>query len=110
MAVKVQGLSDEDTNIMWNWIKNIMARGLKSEFEKEIDDIFQKERKVENMVYAIERVIKKEKLEARMEGQLEGKIEIIREMLKEGDSFEKISRVTKLLINEVEDIAKTFEN
>ena len=130
VAVKIQGLSSEDTNIMFNWIKNIISRGLKIECEKEIDDIFQKEGKVEDMVYAIERVIKKEKLEARMEGKIEGKIEgkmegkmegkiegkmegkieMIQEMLKEGDSFEKISRVAKISVDEVKEIAKTFVN
>jgi hypothetical protein len=75
VAEKMQGLSSEDLNIMWNWIKNIVARGSNAKFEKDIDDIFQKEGKVENMVYAIERVIEKEKLEAKMEGKLEGKLE-----------------------------------
>jgi len=68
VAEKMQGLSSEDLNIMWNWIKNIVARGSNAKFEKDIDDIFQKEGKVENMVYAIERVIEKEKLDAKIEG------------------------------------------
>ena len=114
VAVKLQGLSDEDTNVMWNWIMNIIARGLKSEVKKEIDDIFQKEGKVKNMVYALERAFRKEKMEARlqgkMEGKIEGKIEVIQEMLKEGDSLEKISRVIKLTIDEVKKIAETFVN
>lgn len=110
VAVKLQGLSDEDTNVMWNWIMNIIARGLKSEVKKEIDDIFQKEGKVKNMVYALERAFRKEKMEARMEGKMEVKIEVIQEMLKEGDSLEKISRVTKLTIDEVKKIAETFVN
>ena len=74
------------------------------------------------MVYAIERVIKKEKLEAKLEGRLEGKlegklegrmeknIEIIREMLIDGDSIDKIARITKLSVDEVEKIAKDFTN
>ncbi len=106
VAVKVQGLSDEDTNVMWNWMKNIIARGLKSEVRKEIDDIFQKEGKVKNMVYALERAFRKEKMESKMEG----KIEVIQEMLKEGDSLEKISRVTKISIDKVKEIAETLVN
>lgn len=98
VAIKMQNLSSDDLNIMWNWIKNVITRGLNSEFEKEFDDIFQKEGKVENMVYAIERVIEKEKLDA--------KVEIIREMIKEGDSIDKISRITKLSVAEIEKIAK----
>ena len=54
---------------------NIIARGLKSEVKKEIDDIFQKEGKVKNMVYALERAFKKEKMEARLQGKMEGKME-----------------------------------
>ncbi|NLL04185.1 MAG: hypothetical protein GX270_00010 [Clostridiaceae bacterium] len=45
-----------------------------------------------------------------MEARIEGKIEVVQEMLKEGDSFEKISRVTKLAIDEVKKIAETFVN
>ncbi len=106
VAVKMQSLSSEDLNIMWNWIKNVIVRGSNSEFEKEIDDIFQKEGKVENMVYAIERVIEKEKLDAKMEE----KIQVIREMLLEGDSIDKISRITKLSVAKVEKIAKDLSN
>jgi predicted transposase/invertase (TIGR01784 family) len=69
---------------------------------------------VENMVYGIERVIKKEKLDARMEGKLEGRmeknIEIIRAMLIDGDSIDKIARITKLSVDEVEKIAKDITN
>lgn len=106
VAAKVKGLSSEDTNIMWNWLKNIAARGIKSGLEKDIDNIFQKEGKVENMVYAIERVIKKEKLDAKKEG----KIEVVKEMLKEGDSFEKISRVTKLPVEKIQEISNELLN
>ncbi len=54
------------------------------------------------MVYAIERVIEKEKLDA--------KVEIVREMIKEGDSIDKISRITKLSVAEIEKIAKGLSN
>jgi len=81
---KLKGLSSEDTYIMFNWLKKIVARDIKSEFEKEIDDIFQKEGKVENMVYAIERVIKKEKMDAKREGKKEGLKEGLKEGIKEG--------------------------
>ena len=50
------------------------------------------------MVYAIERVVQQERIEE--------KVEIAKEMLKEGDSLEKISRVTKLSISTIQDLAK----
>jgi len=103
---KLKGLSSEDTYIMYNWLKKIVARDIKGKFEKEIDDIFQKEGKVENMVYAIERVIKKEKMDAKKEGKMEEKIQIAKEMLREGDSVEKISRITKLSVDEIEKLLK----
>ena len=71
----MQDLSGEDLNVMFNWIKNIVSRGLNSELKQEIEDIFQKEGTVENMVYGIERVIKKEKLNAKLEGIKEGREE-----------------------------------
>jgi len=73
VATKMQDLSGEDLNVMFNWIKNIVSRGLNSELTQEIEDIFQKEGTVENMVYGIERVIKKEKLDAKLEGRKEEK-------------------------------------
>jgi hypothetical protein len=75
VATKMQDLSGEDLNVMFNWIKNIVSRGLNSELKQEIEDIFQKEGTVENMVYGIERVIKKEKLDAKLEGRMEGRKE-----------------------------------
>ena len=75
VATKMQDLSGEDLNVMFNWIKNIVSRGLNSELTQEIEDIFQKEGTVENMVYGIERVIKKEKLDAKLEGRMEGRKE-----------------------------------
>lgn len=122
VVTKMQNLEDEDMYIMFNWVKNIVSRGLNSESKREIEDIFQKEGTVKNMVYAIERVIKKEKLEAKLEGRMEGKLEgklegrmeekneIIHEMLIEGDSIDKIARITKLSIDEVKRIAKDFAN
>jgi DNA invertase Pin-like site-specific DNA recombinase len=41
---------------------------------------------------------------------MEEKIEIIREMLIDGDSIDKIARITKLSVDEVEKIAKDFTN
>lgn len=114
VVTKIQKLENEDMNLMCNWIKNVVSRGLNSESKREIEDIFQKEGTVENMVYGIERVIKKEKLDARMEGKLEGRmeknIEIIRAMLIDGDSIDKIARITKLSVDEVEKIAKDITN
>ena len=48
----MQDLSGEDLNVMFNWIKNIVSRGLNSELKQEIEDIFQKEgtRKIWYMV------------------------------------------------------------
>ncbi len=41
---------------------------------------------------------------------IKGSRGMIQEMLREGDSIEKISRVTKLTIDEVKKIADTFVN
>ncbi len=75
---------------MCNWIKNIVSRGLNSESKREIEDIFQKKGTVKNMVYGIERVIKKEKLNAKLEGRMEG--------IKEGRKEEKKATLYKTAI------------
>jgi len=109
VAEKLKMLSNEDTHIMYNWLKKILIKDSNDELEKEIDDIFLKEGKVEDMVYAIERVIKKEKMDAKKEGIKERTIQIAQEMLREGDSLEKVSRITKLSIDEVEKISKNIQ-
>ena len=43
---------------------------------------------------------------AKEEGRAEERIEVAKEMLKEGDSIEKISRVSKLSIDTIEKFAK----
>ena len=94
VATKMQNLSGEDLNVMCNWIKNIVSRGLNSESKREIEDIFQKKGTVKNMVYGIERVIKKEKLNAKLEGRMEG----IKEGIKEGREEEKKATLYKTAI------------
>ncbi len=57
------------------------------------------------MLHAIERIIKKEKLNAKMEV----KIQVACEMLKEGYSIDKISRITKLSIDKIKKIENFSE-
>jgi len=117
---KLKGISSEDEFILYNWLKKILIKG-NVELE-EVDGIyFNKEGKEgNNMVSAIERVLKKEKMDARKEGIKEGKeegikegiketkIQIAQEMLKEGNAVEYVSRITKLSIEEVEEISKSI--
>ena len=105
-AENINGLPAADRQVFWVWLKNIAAKGLSKDKVEEIEEIFQKGRKVENMVYAIERVMQQERLEA----AAEGRIEIAKEMLKEGDSLEKISRVTKLPIATIQQLAKDLKH
>ncbi|NLK23301.1 MAG: hypothetical protein GX309_04785 [Clostridiales bacterium] len=59
VVTKIQKLENEDMNLMCNWIKNVVSRGLNSESKREIEDVFQKEGTVENMVYGIEEAAEK---------------------------------------------------
>jgi len=110
---KLKGISSEDEFILYNWLKKILIKG-NAELE-EIDGIyFNKEGKGgNNMVSAIERVLKKEKMDAKKEGIKEGiketKIQIAQEMLKEGNTIEYVSRITKISIEEVEEILQNID-
>ena len=48
------------------------------------------------------------RLEGKIEGRMEEKVEIVREMLIEGDSIDKIARITKLSVAEVEKSQKIY--
>jgi len=43
---------------------------------------------------------------AREEGEMNAKIEMAKEMMREGDSIEKISRITKLPIDKIQQLRK----
>jgi hypothetical protein len=101
VAKRMQGLSDDDVQVLWTWLKNIVARGLPKDKENEIEEIFQKERKVLNMVYAIERVMQQERVDE--------KIEIAKEMIKDKEPIEKIQKWTKLSIQTIEELAKELD-
>lgn len=109
VAKRMQGISDEDIDVLWVWLKNIAARGLSKDKEKEIEDIFQKERKVLNMVYAIERVMQHERSEAMSEGKAEGKIEIAKEMIKMGMSDAEVQQATKLPPDTIQGLRETVQ-
>jgi predicted transposase/invertase (TIGR01784 family) len=105
VAKRMQGLSDDDVEVLWTWLKNIAARGLPKEKENEIEEIFQKERKVLNMVYAIERVMQQERVEA----EEVKAIEIAKEMLIRKMDVEIVSQITKLPIETIKELAKELE-
>ena len=46
---------------------------------------------------------------ARNEGREEEKIEIAREMMREGDSLEKVSRITKLPLTTIQELAQSIQ-
>ena len=98
VAKRMQELADEDIDVLWVWLKNIANRGLSKDKEKEIEEIFQKERKVENMVYAIERVMQQERVEE--------KIEIAKEMLVRKMDISIVSQITKLPLATIQELAK----
>jgi predicted transposase/invertase (TIGR01784 family) len=98
VAKRMQGLADDDIDVLWIWLKNIAALGLPRDKEKEIEEIFQKERKVLNMVYGIERVMQQERLE--------NSIEIAKEMIRDNEPIEKIQKWTKLPLSAIEELAK----
>jgi predicted transposase/invertase (TIGR01784 family) len=102
VAEKMQDISDDDKQILWTWLKNIAARGMSIDKENEIEEIFQKERKVLDMVYAIERVMKQERTDAISEE----KIEIAKKLLKSGDSEQKVQLVTDLPLSTIKELAK----
>ena len=102
----MQGLSDDDVQVLWTWLKNIAARGLPKDKENEIEEIFQKERKVLNMVYAIERVMQQERVEAASEAVRERTIEIAKRLLKAGDSEQKVQLATDLSLTTIKGLAK----
>lgn len=105
VAKRMQGLSDDDVQVLWTWLKNIAARGLPKDKENEIEEIFQKERKVLNMVYAIERVMQQERVEA----EEVKAIEIAKEMIKDNESIEKIQKWTKLSVDTIQKLFKEVE-
>jgi len=98
VAKRMQGLADDDIDVLWVWLKNIAARGLPKDKEKEIEEIFQKERKVDNMVYAIEKVMQQERVEE--------KIEIAKEMLVRKMDINTVSQITKLSLATIQELAK----
>ena len=106
VAKRMQGLSDDDVQVLWTWLKNIAARGLPKDKENEIEEIFQKERKVLNMVYAIERVMQQERVEAASEAVRERTIEIAKRLLKAGDSEQKVQLATDLSLTTIKGLAK----
>jgi predicted transposase/invertase (TIGR01784 family) len=115
----IQGLSDDDINVFWIWFKNIVARKLPKDRKEDINKIFEHERAGVNMIYAIERVIDNERAEAAAEAKAaakaavaqaaEEKIEIVKALFEEGDSAQKISRITRLPLSLIEEMQKEFE-
>jgi len=57
------------------------------------------------MVYAIKRIMEQE----RVDSKKEEKIEIAREMLREKDSIDKISRITKLPLATIQELAQSMQ-
>jgi hypothetical protein len=60
---------------------------------------------MDNMVYAIKRIMEQE----RVDSKKEEKIEIAREMLREKDSIDKISRITKLPLATIQELAQSMQ-
>ena len=106
ISQKLQSLTDDDIGALWKWLKNIVARGLSEEKQKQIEEIFQKERKMDNMVYAIERIMEQERVDTRREE----KIEIARELLKMGIPLEKVETATKLPLTTIQELAQSIQS
>jgi predicted transposase/invertase (TIGR01784 family) len=102
VAKRMHGLSDDDIQVLWTWLKNIAARGLPKDKENEIEEIFQKERKVLDMVYAIERVMQQERTDAISEE----KIEIAKKLIKKGMIVEDIADITELSVDAIRKLIK----
>jgi predicted transposase/invertase (TIGR01784 family) len=99
---RLQGLTDDDVGVLWKWLKNIVVRGLTEAEQEQIEEIFQKERKVDNMVYAIERIMEQERVDTRREE----KIEIAKKMLRDNETFEKIIKWTELPLTTIQELAQ----
>ena len=57
------------------------------------------------MVYAIERIMEQERVDTRREE----KIEIAKEMLRENDPIDKISRITRLPLTTIQELAQSMQ-
>ncbi len=76
----LKNFTSEDMTLFKNWFKIISSKNLPPDDQKEIENILERERNVESMVYAIEKFMKEE-----FERQHEsGKSEGIQEGIKEG--------------------------
>ena len=110
MAKRIQELSSDDIDVLWVWIKNISTIGLTNDMECEIEEFILQERTVENLVYGVERVMKRERFEAKLEGKAEGKVEeqikIAKEMIIDNEPMEKILKYTKIPLAEIQKLAK----
>ena len=110
MAKRIQELSSDDIDVLWVWIKNISTIGLTNDMECEIEEFILQERTVENLVYGVERVMKRERFEAKLEGKAEGKVEeqikIAKEMIIDNEPMEKIQKYTKIPLAEIQKLAK----
>ena len=102
MAKGIEVLSGDDMNVFWVWLKNILMKGLPKNTEKEIEEFLLKERTVENMVYGVERVMKRE----RFEGKAEGQIEIAKELLARKMDIDTVSEITKLPLATIRKLVK----
>jgi hypothetical protein len=60
------------------------------------------------MVYAIERVMQQERVEAASEAVKEKAIEIAKEMIKDNESIEKIQKWTKLSVDTIQKLSEEF--
>jgi predicted transposase/invertase (TIGR01784 family) len=115
-------LTDDDLEIFWNWLKNIVTKRLSKKKQEQITEIFQKERKMEQMVYAIEKIMEQERIEAKEEGKIEGKIEgkregkregkieVARKFIEMGIPLEKIASGTELPLTTIQKMAQSFQS
>lgn len=58
------------------------------------------------MVYGVERVMKRERFEAKLEGKVEEQIKIAKEMIIDNEPIEKILKYTKIPLAEIQKLAK----
>lgn len=93
---RLRTLSSDEQVALINWIKVILMK--KVHDKNEINTVIEliKEGKVENMTYAIERVLDKEIKSARKMGKEEGKLEIAERLLGMGFTIEQIILATGL--------------
>jgi predicted transposase/invertase (TIGR01784 family) len=115
----LRSLSTVEWNLLWNWAKYILGRGLPEAERQEIERIVGQSNpeEADDMITNIEKVIRRARMQDRREGKLEGmiegemkgemkgklvgKLEVAARLLSIGMDVEQVAEVTDLPIEEV---------